>query len=219
MSLVSVIIPAYNAEKYLTQAIESVLSQDYHNIELILVDDGSTDQTKNIATKYSDKIKLISKIHSGIGETRNTGLANARGDFIAFLDADDYWLSRKTSLQVSKLIGTTEIVFGKLQNFISPELKDFDHKVNYPKGEQLGFHPGAMLAKKSVFDRLGGFRADLQVGEFVDWFSRVKENKVNYIMLDDLVLMRRVHELNTTRQVSNPALEYLKVIKSRLKGS
>lgn len=88
---ISVIIPAYNAELYLAEAIESVLAQKYRNIELIVIDDGSTDSTASIAKKFGDSVHLIRQTNQGLSGARNTGIRNAQGEIIALLDADDLW--------------------------------------------------------------------------------------------------------------------------------
>lgn len=89
-SLVSVIIPAYNVEKYITRCIDSVLSQTYKNIEIIVVDDGSTDGTYSIASQYKNTIKLFSKENGGLCSARNFGLSKVKGKYVVFLDSDDY---------------------------------------------------------------------------------------------------------------------------------
>ena len=96
MSLVSIIIPAYNASKYISETIQSVLNQTYSNWELVIVNDGSEDNTLDIIDQFSkndSRIKYFTKNNSGVSETRNIGISNTKGDYIAFLDADDYWLA------------------------------------------------------------------------------------------------------------------------------
>ena len=91
--LVSIIIPIYNVEKYLTKCIESVINQTYKNLEIILVNDGSTDNSKEIIDKYSlidSRIKVINKKNGGLSEARNAGIEIAKGDYIGFLDSDDW---------------------------------------------------------------------------------------------------------------------------------
>ncbi|MBR2992903.1 MAG: glycosyltransferase [Clostridiales bacterium] len=94
--LISVIVPVFNSEKYLGECIESILNQSYSNIEIILVDDGSTDSSLDICQKYAnadDRIKIVNKGHTGVSNTRNIGISLAKGDFITFVDSDD-WLDR-----------------------------------------------------------------------------------------------------------------------------
>lgn len=100
--LVSVIIPNYNYGHYISSSIESVLNQSYRNIELIFVDDGSTDDSVDIAKKYGSSIILIQQQNAGVSAARNHGLALAKGDFICFLDSDDSWEPEKIELQIRK---------------------------------------------------------------------------------------------------------------------
>src|SRR4051794_10354756 len=88
---VSVIVPAYNYERYLSLAIESALAQTHSPLEVIVVDDGSTDDTPRVLAAYGDRIRAIRQPNQGAGAARNTGIAASRGDYLAFLDSDDLW--------------------------------------------------------------------------------------------------------------------------------
>ncbi|RZJ12920.1 MAG: glycosyltransferase family 2 protein [Rubrivivax sp.] len=101
--LVSVIIPAYNAAAYVAEAIDGVLAQDYPQVEVIVVNDGSKDNTLDILKGYGERIRVIDQANAGPPRARNTGLAAVRGEFVAFLDADDIWLPTKLSAQVAHL--------------------------------------------------------------------------------------------------------------------
>lgn len=105
--LVSIIMPCYNAERYIAQSIESVLAQTYDNWELLITDDGSADKSVEIVSKYCNKdnrIDLLVNKHKGIAETRNASIARAKGRFVAFLDSDDIWKSNKLEKQVNYMI-------------------------------------------------------------------------------------------------------------------
>lgn len=116
--LVSVVIPCYNGAIYLDEAIESVLAQEYDPLELIVVDDGSTDESGAVASQYRE-VRLISMPHSGVGATLNVGVRHALGELLAFLDADDRWLPDKLALQVPVLEGDPDVdmVFGHMRQF------------------------------------------------------------------------------------------------------
>jgi glycosyltransferase involved in cell wall biosynthesis len=107
--LVTAVIPAYNAEKFIGDAIESVLAQTYQPIECIVVDDGSTDATAERVARFGEKVRLLRKVNGGVSSARNFGVAHARGKLIAFLDADDIWLPEKTARQVAVLQSHSEI--------------------------------------------------------------------------------------------------------------
>ncbi|MCF8112160.1 MAG: glycosyltransferase family 2 protein, partial [Desulfobacteraceae bacterium] len=99
--LISVVIPVYNRGAWIAEAVDSVLSQDYEPLELIVVDDGSNDATGEILSSYGSRIRVISQANAGVSAARNRGAAEAAGDWIAFLDSDDYWLSGKLSAQTA----------------------------------------------------------------------------------------------------------------------
>ena len=137
--LVSVIIPTYNRAKYLRQCIESVLSQDYPNLEIIVVDNGSTDNTPEILASFGNKIKCLKEEKGGASASRNKGLRAARGEFIAFLDSDDFYLPGKISLSVRKLqedhsvsLVYTDYVRVNTKGIITKTVK-----INHPPSEEF----------------------------------------------------------------------------------
>lgn len=109
VALVTVVIPAYNCEAWVAEAIDSALAQDYGAIEVVVVDDGSTDGTLAVLRKYGDRIRLVDQQNAGPPAARNKGLLLARGEYVAFLDADDVWWPTKVSDQVAFLEGSPEV--------------------------------------------------------------------------------------------------------------
>jgi len=104
--LISVIIPVYNGERYLAEAIESALAQTWEPVEIIIVDDGSTDGSADVASRFASSVKYDLQPHAGPGAARNRGARLARGDYLAFLDADDLWLKEKLKLQMAAMQGS-----------------------------------------------------------------------------------------------------------------
>jgi len=216
--LISVIIPVYNGEKYLAEAIESVLSQECHPYEIIIVDDGSTDSTSAIAAKY-DSVKYICQPHSGLPATLNSGVAAARGDFFAFLDADDVWVKDKLTYQMAvfRQDPNLDMVFGYAQEFLSPEISDLEaEKVQVKPGKNPGYLKGALLIKKTSFLRVGLFDDTWVVGDFIEWYKRALEIYLSSMMLPNVVLKRRVHTNNLSIRESDAQKDYVRILKVAL---
>jgi glycosyltransferase involved in cell wall biosynthesis len=176
--LVSIIIPAYNAEKYIKGAIESALAQTYKNIEIVVVDDGSTDKTKDIVKEFADKrIKYIYQKNSGVAITRNTGIKNSTGEYIAFLDADDYYFPKKIEEEIKFLEQNKkfDLVYCNMVHFYdNAPNKYFTHKGYFPSGNVFGDllngffgQLNAVLIPKKIFNKVGLFDANLHYSE--DW--------------------------------------------------
>jgi len=197
--LASVIVPAYQAEAFLEEALESALRQDYEPVEVIVVDDGSTDRTAEIAE--GQDVQLLRRAHGGPAAARNHGLAAARGEFITILDADDVWPANRISNQVDCLAAHpgAGLVIGLTEFFLTPGEPVPPHFPQYLDGPVAGHMP-AILARRSVFEAIGGYDESLvPLGEDVDWFLRAKDAGVGIVKLDSVVLRYRIHARNTSR--------------------
>jgi glycosyltransferase involved in cell wall biosynthesis len=210
--LVSVVIPAHNAAAYLGEALESVFGQGHEALDLIVVDDGSTDATAAVAERYGDRLRIVRQAQAGIGPARNSGVELARGDFLAFLDADDLWEPRKLERQLAALARPQiELVFGHVRQFASPELEGAEVDTSL----KPAYLSGAALMRMEVWRRVGLFGA-YQVGEFMDWLLRARELGVAEAMLPDHVLSRRVHATNQTRTKRGSFGDYAQILKGSL---
>jgi len=213
--LVTTIIPVYNCERYLGDAIESVLNDSYGPMEIIVVDDGSTDATSQIARSYP-RVQYYFQPNHGSAAARNLGLSFAKGSFFAFADADDLCVNEK----VNRLMRTfqenpeLEIVLGCVEQFCSPELIGQGRRED--KTSRIGYHPGAVLIRRESFFRVGLFESNLQLGEVADWFLRAREKKLRQAILQDVIYRRRLH--TTNKGVSHRRLqtEYVRVLKASL---
>ncbi|MCX6033075.1 MAG: glycosyltransferase family A protein [Chloroflexi bacterium] len=198
--LVSVIIPTFNRAGYLIEAIESVLAQSYRPIEIIVVDDGSTDGTaEEIVSHFGAAVRYAWQLNQGASVARNAGIALAQGDLLAFLDSDDLWEPEKLTLQVATLITNpdTEAVLGRVRQFYSPELsEEARSRLWCPDGLLPGYVPGALLIWRKAFLRVGLFEPQLRVGEFMSWMIRAREAELRTVMLEECVYRRRVHAAN-----------------------
>lgn len=197
MPKVSALMPVYNTERFIGEAIESVLAQDYDDIEIIVVDDGSTDRTAEIAKSYP-KVRYILKEHSGIMTTRNRTLREATGEFITFIDADDLWCPGKLKMELEFLEQHPEfdVVRSKMKNFTAiPENElTVDEKEIFENEnvQLLGMH----CFRKYVVDKVGFFDESLKYDEDTEWLVRMKVAGFKVGDIDKVHLLRRVHDKN-----------------------
>jgi glycosyltransferase involved in cell wall biosynthesis len=214
-AFVSVTIPAHNAEAFLRDAIESVLQQSIPH-ELIVVNDGSTDSTPSIIASYGDRLRAIHQERRGLGGARNRGIQASRGEWIAFLDADDRWTPDKLLRQAAVLDarGDIDMVFGHCVEFATAgsEARWIARTEPFP-----AYSACAMLARRARFDRTGGFSESGKVGEFIDWYSRARDGGAESAMLEEVVFHRRVHDSNMTRVVDDRRGQYLDVVAAHLR--
>ena len=217
--LISVIIPVYNCEKYLAEAIESVLSQCYPSLEVIIVDDGSTDSSAEVAAQFLPKVKYQFRENSGPSTALNQGIKLSQGDFLAFLDSDDIWELGKLTAQMHVFSENPEYdaVFGYIQQFKSPELDWESHqKILIDQEIMPGYHKGTMLIKRSSFNRVGQFNPQMKFVDFIDWFARAKEKELKMFMMKDVLMRRRLHKTNMGVREKASRLEYVRILKASL---
>ena len=217
--LVSVMIGAYNAAPYLGEAIESALGQDYEPLELIVVDDGSTDDTAEVARSFAEA-KVVCQENGGNGAARNRAVENASGDLYAFLDADDRFTPGKLSLQKAALDADPglDMVFGHVREFLSPELDEETRASLRPPaaGPMPWTAPNLMLIRRESFERVGPFTTAVRVGVTVDWFARAQEAGLRHTILPEVVLERRLHTQNNGLRESASRSQYLEVIRQAM---
>jgi glycosyltransferase involved in cell wall biosynthesis len=223
--LISIIIPVYNGEKYLFEAIDSILAQTYYPVEIILIDDGSTDGSAEIAKRFSPAVKYCYQRNAGTGAARNRGLELAQGSFFAFLDADDVWLRDKLAIQMAVFYGNpeTDVVFGYVKQFYSPELDEVTRSRLRCTDEAMpGFLPCTMLIKRKAFFQVGLFETDWRLGQDVSWIMRARERGLRAVMVPDVVYMRRLHKNNkgiTHRQFSEDRVRIVKASLDRRRAA
>lgn len=217
--LVSVIMPLHDGERYLAEAVESVLAQTHEPLELIVIDDGSTDGGARIARDYGTALRYEYQANAGQSAARNRGVALARGALLAFLDDDDYWSPDKLARQVAVLRDdpALEAVFGHVRQFMSPDLSPEAARRNRFHAEIMpGYVAGAMLIRREAFDRVGRFNPGIRVGEFVDWHARAVDLGLRSVLIPDTVLHRRVHEDNTGIKLRAESVQYVRLLKATL---
>jgi glycosyltransferase involved in cell wall biosynthesis len=216
--LVSVIVPVFDGARYLAEAVESVLAQAYEPLEILVVDDGSTDETARVAGGLPS-VRYVFQEHAGIGAARNHGVAMARGGVFAFLDADDVWLPEKLACQMAVLREdpSVDIVFGHVEEFVSAE-PDVDRGGRRgPAGEAVrGCIPSAMAVRRESFERVGPFETNWRVGEFASWLLRAREMGLTVRIPPDVVARRRVHGENHGIRQRQALQDYVRIIKRSL---
>lgn len=192
------VIPVLNGERYIAEALSSVCAQTRPPAEVIVVDNGSTDASVEIAGAFGSPVEVLTWIAGGAPGARNAGLRRAAGDVVAFLDADDTWAADKLSAQLSTLgdASAPDLVFGHVDEFVSPELTDCA-ALPAPRGVVPGRVITTMLAKRATFDRVGWFDESLPAADFLDWLARARALGLTERMLDAVVARRRIHERNS----------------------
>jgi glycosyltransferase involved in cell wall biosynthesis len=217
-ALISVIIPVYNGERYIAEAIESVLSQECPPIEIIVVNDGSTDRTEEVLRSYP-KVQYLYQHRLGASSARNRGIRSSSREFLAFLDADDLWTHDKLRTQTAlfRTDPDLDMVFGHVEQFYSPELEEsLRGKVQFAPGSMPGYVPGAMLVKKTSFLKVGFFNEEFKIGEFIDWYTRALDYGLKSHLAPGVLLKRRIHDSNTGIKERDSRKDYLRVLKASL---
>ncbi|MEJ2010055.1 MAG: glycosyltransferase family A protein [Acidobacteriota bacterium] len=206
--LVSVIIPSYNSGRYLSDALRSVFEQDYQPIEVIVVNDGSTDETASVVRSFNKNIIYTFQSNQGPASARNAGLRMSHGDFIAFLDADDYWPENKLRAQMSHFMENpkTEIVLGRTRCI--GLYTDAERSIRFERFDNTMINVclGSGVFKKSVFDKVGFFDESLRYYEDHDWFLRAREQRTTMVILKRVTLLNRRHQhsLSHKRKKTDP---------------
>ncbi|WP_234734743.1 glycosyltransferase family A protein [Tellurirhabdus bombi] len=215
---ISVILPVYNAEKYLEESLESIWAQTLPPQEVIAINDGSTDNSLEILNKFSHKLRIVSRENRGICASLNQAIQLAKGELITFLDADDMWVDDKLEQQVRLLTQRPDLeaCFGMMQQFISPELPEEVQQTIYcPNEVQKGIVKLTLMVWRKSFDRIGWFDETLKRGDFIDWFSRAEEAGLTYTVLPELFAHRRLHRNSLSSQQQHQK-DLLKVAKAAL---
>jgi uncharacterized protein (DUF1919 family) len=198
---VSVIIPVYNGERFLKEALDNVLNQKYYPLEIIVIDDGSTDQTRTIVNHYADAIRYIYQKNKGPSAARNTGIKAANGNVIAFLDVDDLWSLNKLNAQIDifKQQPHYEIVQGLIQEMMLDESACSTDLVFNVSSEPYHFlNLGSAIYRKSLFETVGLFDETLKDNEDTDWFIRAWKANTSKKVIHQVTLYYRKHLHNLT---------------------
>ncbi len=210
--MISVVIPAFNCEKYIKSAVESVLAQDYSDYEILVIDDGSVDHSRDIVLSFGDRVRYFYQENSGAGAARNKGITEARGEYIAFLDADDVWFSDKLSFQLDMLKRhEADMVYarscfidacGRVEDCGQSEQSVGDCDVWRRYFEELfwwnDIPTSSVLIKKECLEKFGVFDEDRRITEDYDLWLRIV-SKVKIIGFGKAVFYYRDHDFGISK--------------------
>lgn len=216
--MIDIIIPVYNGEKFIAQAIESILNQTFNDFTVIIVDDGSQDSTVEEIERYmknDSRIVLFKNPHQGQPKTINKGLLETSNTYICFLDADDLWLPTKLERQIDFLENNTQtdVLFTMIQEF-----EDFDkgtlQKYDARPHPMKGVQKSTIMFRSTLLDQFGLFDENQYMAVFINWYRQLIRQGVQEHILDKVLVKRRVHDSNFTKTINRK--DYLKVIKKHL---
>ncbi|MFC1550423.1 glycosyltransferase family 2 protein [Candidatus Neomarinimicrobiota bacterium] len=212
---VTVIIPVFNDETHIAQAIDSVMQQGYEPLEVIVVDDGSDDKTAEIVKSFP-LVKYIHQENAGVSAARNTGISQANGEYIAFLDSDDKWLPLKLKKQ-TEIMEKNE----RIDLTITKMRVELESGMEWPawlneehyRQDPVGYLPSTLLARKSAFEQIGIFNEKFKHSEDADWFFRAKDAGLQIKIIDEVLLLRLIHPQNRSHALQNETKDFFNMIR------
>ena len=216
MPKVSVVVPTYNSAQYISETINSIIAQTYHNIEIIIVDDGSTDNTKKIIEELPCDVRYFHQPNDGPASARNRGVKDVSGEYIAFLDVDDLWPENNLNLLLNAIEKNmdSDVVRGYAQLIRNTETGEVEFIGN--PNNSFSDYIGAGIYRREAFEKVGLYDPTMKFGEDTDWFNRARELNINIKRLDEVTLFVRRHSGNMTEGKSLIELNALKVFKKAL---
>jgi glycosyltransferase involved in cell wall biosynthesis len=219
---VSVIIPTYNRAHMVKDTIDSVLNQTYKNVEIIIIDDGSLDNTLDVLKVYNDKIKVLKQENKGNSAARNKGLLYATGEYVAFLDDDDQWMETKLETEVQYLEQNSSLafvyvavdLFDNANKIVGVRKKYSDEDCSFDRLYQncTIISPSAALIRRANLDAIGNFDERLtQSSDYDLWLRLARKYPFGYI--DEILARYRIHEGNISRNLDNRLVNFKRIFK------
>lgn len=198
--LVSVVVPVLNGARFLGECLASLLAQDYPAVEIVVVDDGSSDRSAEIAESFAG-VRVLRRPHEGLGRARNAGIRATTGPLIGFCDADDTWKPEKARLQVDYLQAhpSCAVVLCRQDTIIEPGVEPPAWLVpDQIRGDLDGISPTSGLFRREVLEHLGGFRTDMPMGADFNLLVRTRTAGFEIALIDRPLRARRIHDDNMT---------------------
>lgn len=206
----SVIMATYNQDRFIEEAIKSILDQDFDDVEIIVVNDGSTDRTSEMVSQFDDVI-LIQQQNRGQGAAVNVGIAHARGKLVGFLDSDDLMAPNTLAMRVARFEEDLELELS--QGLVVEFMNSGPRVLGRPVP---GLLPGTALVRRNVLDRVGMMRTDVKLGVFMDWLMRARDMNVRMYQHQEVLLIRRLHDDNLGIRESDSRGDYVRILKLAL---
>jgi len=205
--LISCVVPVFNGERYLKETLDSILAQTYQPVEILVVDDGSTDDTAGLVSRYGQRVRYLWQANAGEAAARNLGLTAAHGEFVAFLDADDLWHSQKLERQMSRFQepAPIDLCFTQYENFWVPELaeEELKYRGKTISQSQSSWSISTLLMRRAGFERFGKFSTAAYwppESENLIWFLHAVEQGAVVEVMPDILMSRRLHSTNQSRK-------------------
>jgi glycosyltransferase involved in cell wall biosynthesis len=219
LPLVSCVIPVFNGERYLPQAVESALAQTNCRVEVIVVDDGSTDGTQRVVPRCNS-VKYVYQLNAGPAAARNNGVRHASGEFVALLDADDLWYPDKTATQLARFAARAELSISTayMQNFWSEEAcREADAFAGSSLAQAQPNLASSFMAHRSLFDTIGLLDTKFKHRDIQELMVRATDRGLVAEILPDVLVKRRIHDNNMSRSRSDAAdMELVAIATARL---
>lgn len=217
----SVIVPVFNYGRYLPQSLGSVLEQTHPPAQVIVIDDGSTDDTPQVMARYAadSRVEYVRQPNMGIAVTQNRGLEMVRHPYVAFLDADDYWLPQKIAAQMAVLQQHADIdlVYTNIEQFISPDAVTPERwRIDDANRILAGICSSAVLLRRAAAERIGPFDTTLRRAQYLDWHARAVALGLKWHTVSEVLVRRRIHGSNTSVLLTDRQNEYLTVARTQM---
>ena len=200
--LVTVVIPAFNGERHIAAALRSAWEQNYRPIDLVVVDDGSTDDTVAAASSVPH-VKVVRQPHQGVASARNAGIEASRSNIVAFLNQDDLWFPNKLRVQVDVLLDEPELGFVLCEQLSPEEVPATDEAMGAHESHfaEHTHHVSSLVVRKWVFERIGFFDRRVSDASDTDWFLRAKNNHIPMKILREALFTRRLKKAIASLQI------------------
>ncbi|MEP7313399.1 MAG: glycosyltransferase family A protein [Pseudomonadota bacterium] len=217
---VSCVIPVFNGARYLGQAIESVLDQGRSTVGIIVVDDGSTDATADVARRFGHRVTYVQQQNAGAVSARNRGITQASTEFVTLLDADDLWYPEKTDIQLGRFEARPDLAIctAHMENFWTVEVAQEVQTLPDDRLKDTQPNVGSsFMARRSLFDKIGLLNVALKYCDVQEWILRAVDSGLIAETLPDVLVKRRIHDSNFSRHQQGPRdLELLTIAQARI---